>query len=68
MSAEKQWRHGCVLAGCWPAMETWVRAGQQWRHGCVLVGCWLAMETWVRAGWLLAGNGDMDVCLFAVGQ
>ena len=27
VGADQQWRHRCVLAGCWTAVETWVRAG-----------------------------------------
>ena len=26
-AVEAIWRHGCVLAGCSSAMETWARAG-----------------------------------------
>ena len=44
---------GCVLGGCFEALEIWdvcgVVAEQQWKHA-------------VCAGWLLSSNGDM-VCV-----
>ena len=27
LGVDQQWKHGCALVGCWPAMETWVCAG-----------------------------------------
>ncbi len=52
--AGQRWRHGCLLGGCWPAMETWVlaewvlasngdigtldRAVQPWRWNVCCVG------------------------------
>ena len=49
--AEQQWRHGCVVVGCWSATDAWVCAG--W----VLV----SFDTLVCACCLLSSNGDRCV-------
>ena len=83
MSAETQWRHGCVLVGCWPAMETCVCAYWLLTSNGGMGACWSATDTWVSAcsllisklrhvhvcaGLVLISNGDMDVCLLVADQ
>ena len=53
--AGQKWRHGCLLGGCWPAMETWVcwvGADQPWRWNVCCVSAdhhWTWSVHWVGA-------------------
>ena len=69
--AEQQWRHGCVVVGCWSATDTRVCAGWvliSYRHigACLLY----ADQQWrqVCAGWVLINNEHMGVCLLVTDQ
>ena len=62
--AEQQWRHGCVVVGCWSATDTRVYAGWvliSYRHIGVCLLFADQHRRHVCAGWVLISKVDM-VC------
>ena len=55
LGAGQQWRHGCVLVGCWPVMETWVCAGWVLASNGDMGACWLGAGRQWKHGCVLVG-------------
>ena len=55
LGADQQWKHGCVLGGCWPTMETWVRAGFALINNGDMGVCWVGVGQQWRHERLLGG-------------
>ena len=56
VGAEQQWTHGCVLGGCWPAMETWVCAGWVLISNGDMGVCWMGADQRWRHMCVLGGS------------
>ena len=63
LGAGQQWRHGCVLVGCWPAMETWVCAGSVLIHNGGMGMCWLGAGQQWEHGYVSA---DLKVIIWEI--
>ena len=55
VGADQQWRHGCVLRGCWSAVETWVCAGWVLSSNENMGACWVGADQQWRHGCVLGG-------------